>query len=127
MEEYARQHGHNPDTVLVDFKDYWLGAGKTKMDWRRVWMTWCRRQKEFKRDFEVKNPAPGGGAYFAPIERDIKPGEAVEILGDDFDDFREWYEQKTGREIESIQTKAALRNQFGLWKQKKKREAEASL
>ena len=31
-------------TVADGFRDYWLGAGKTKADWSATWRVWVRNQ-----------------------------------------------------------------------------------
>lgn len=34
-----------PDTVWEDFRDYWLGNGGVKVDWKRTWQRWVRNEK----------------------------------------------------------------------------------
>ncbi len=46
LHEYARTRGLKPDSVALDFINYWLNRAKnpTNRDWRMVWQTWCRRE-----------------------------------------------------------------------------------
>lgn len=32
--------------VAINFRDYWLGSGKTKVDWSATWRTWVRNEKQ---------------------------------------------------------------------------------
>jgi hypothetical protein len=41
--------------VAESFKDYWLGAGKAKADWKATFRNWIR--KEIERNDGVKVPA----------------------------------------------------------------------
>ena len=44
--QYALDQGLRESEVRTEaqnFKDYWLGCGKTKVDWEATWRTWARR------------------------------------------------------------------------------------
>jgi len=46
---YAIDHGLNPETVTIDFCDYWharAGPGAIKVDWKATWRRWCRTTSE---------------------------------------------------------------------------------
>lgn len=50
--EWAETEGMAGDDILREsskFKDYWLGNGKTKVDWEATWRNWIRRCMEAKR------------------------------------------------------------------------------
>lgn len=41
----ARELGHDPPTITVKFRDYWIGVGKPMADWNATFRNWCRREK----------------------------------------------------------------------------------
>jgi uncharacterized protein YdaU (DUF1376 family) len=54
--KFAEQWGHDPDELLAEFRDYWLGepgAHAIKLDWSRTWRNRCRQRRG----------APANGCY----------------------------------------------------------------
>jgi len=67
----------NPDQVEENFRDYWLGAGTTKLDWNRVWQTWVRNEKPQKLNGALPRGLPALEAYVKKHQLPAaRPGES---------------------------------------------------
>ena len=68
----------NPDQVEENFKDYWLGAGTTKLDWNRVWQTWVRKEQAQKGNGALPKDLPALEAYAKKHRLPAaRPGESL--------------------------------------------------